>query len=180
MFRLTISTGNDAFADREGLPPGTGAKLELGRLLGDIGGTMLGLEAATAGRIRDLNGNTVGDWSLDLTGDEAPPREPDGVPQPPWPIGADNGKREGWRQFFLGRSRESCPFPPARADLLRDYREGWDAADRSRGTAPSVEVIRDLILHHALTISGEKVTPREAVTAAEAIHAAYLKLNRGG
>lgn len=52
-------------------------------------------------------------------------------PPPPWPCGGENNanaKREGWLAFFTGRDRESCPFPPARADLQRDFRVGWDAA----------------------------------------------------
>lgn len=50
-------------------------------------------------------------------------------PASPWPVGAEhNAKREGWLAFFTGRHRESCPFPPARADLQRDFRVGWDAA----------------------------------------------------
>lgn len=52
-------------------------------------------------------------------------------PEPPWPPGADNGRREGWQCFFAGRGREDCPFPGGRADLQRKYREGWDAASKA-------------------------------------------------
>lgn len=51
------------------------------------------------------------------------------LPPAPWPVGKDNAKREGWKAYFEGRSREKSPFPHARPDLLVGYREGWDAAD---------------------------------------------------
>jgi hypothetical protein len=60
---------------------------------------------------------------------------PSPAPEPPWPVGpATNCKRIGWEAFFVGRGREKCPFPPARADLQRDYREGWDLASQTAGS----------------------------------------------
>lgn len=61
--------------------------------------------------------------------------------EPPWPIGPDNGKRAGWKDFHEGKPRERCPFPRARLDLLRDWREGWDAAaaHQNREAVPEVE-----------------------------------------
>ena len=59
-------------------------------------------------------------------------RHAEGPPEPPWPPGAvdnANAKRAGWAAFFEGgRSRQKSGFPPAREDLHRAYREGWDAA----------------------------------------------------
>lgn len=66
----------------------------------------------------------------------APVAEQQAAPPAPWkPGAADNAKIEGWMAFFTGRDREACPFPPARDDLQRDYRVGWDAAQaKRRGT----------------------------------------------
>lgn len=60
--------------------------------------------------------------------DLEPATEQKAPPPAPWTAGADNAKIEGWLAFFTGRDRESCPFPPARDDLQRGFREGWDAA----------------------------------------------------
>lgn len=62
---------------------------------------------------------------------EAAATEQKAPPPPPWPAGAENNanaKRAGWNAFFRGVGREDCEFPPARLDLQRDYRVGWDAA----------------------------------------------------
>ena len=65
----------------------------------------------------------------DLTEQIPPaPEEHRHDPIPPWPVDLDNAKREGWRRFFAGFGRDACPFPPARQDLHRDFRFGWDAA----------------------------------------------------
>ena len=51
------------------------------------------------------------------------------APPAPFPVGArTNSKRAGWEDYFAGKARDACPFPPARSDLQAGYREGWDAA----------------------------------------------------
>jgi hypothetical protein len=41
----------------------------------------------------------------------------------------NNSKRVGWNNYFMGYGRDDSPFPPARADLKRNYQIGWDAAE---------------------------------------------------
>lgn len=54
-FRLEIRTDNDAFVEDRGR--------ELGRILGVVAEHVrLGL---SDGRVRDINGNTVGEWSVE-------------------------------------------------------------------------------------------------------------------
>jgi len=57
----------------------------------------------------------------------------------PWPVSPYNAgtygnpRTAGWNAFFQGKSRERCPFPPNRRDLLTGYQEGWDAALKEMG-----------------------------------------------
>ena len=60
---------------------------------------------------------------------EAKQKLEDSIPNWPWGYGPnDNCKIEGWKSYFKGRGREDCPFPPARNDLQKGYRYGWDCA----------------------------------------------------
>lgn len=53
-------------------------------------------------------------------------------PDPPWPIGrATDCKREGWRAFLGGMSRDAGPYSSSRPDLQAGWSEGWDAASRT-------------------------------------------------
>jgi hypothetical protein len=76
MFKLTIATGNDAFAH-------PGGAYELERILREVGETVrfcvtdASAETASA-RLRDANGATVGEWSLN-----APEGEEEGAHSPP-------------------------------------------------------------------------------------------------
>jgi hypothetical protein len=54
MFRLTIKTGNAAFADDMGG--------ELGRIVHEVGALLL--LGVGEGIVRDANGNTVGSWVI--------------------------------------------------------------------------------------------------------------------
>jgi ribosome modulation factor len=69
-----------------------------------------------------------------LNAEEAPADdEAQPWPSAPWPPGADtNAKIAGWNNYFGGKSRERCPFPPIRRDLQAGYREGWDAAKQTQ------------------------------------------------
>lgn len=49
-------------------------------------------------------------------------------PDAPWPAGEENAKREGWKAFYAGIPISDCPFPPARADLKKDFEYGWSVA----------------------------------------------------
>lgn len=63
------------------------------------------------------------------------------MPEPPWDhASGNNSKREGWRAFFAGRSRDDCPFPPDRTDLRRSYQRGWDTAKQSNAKGYSVHI----------------------------------------
>lgn len=85
--------------------------------------------------------DTATSLAADVLAEIAPDRMPElaplevaPIPEAPWPAGGENNananaKREGWKAFFDNRGREDCPFPKARADLQRDYRAGWDAAN---------------------------------------------------
>lgn len=54
------------------------------------------------------------------------------LPPSPYPIGSDtNCKTAGWNDYFCGIKRDECPFPKARLDLHKGWREGWDAAKAS-------------------------------------------------
>jgi hypothetical protein len=64
------------------------------------------------------------------------------APEPPWPIGSDNPKREGWKAFFAGRGREDCPFPAGSPYHQVTYREGWDAAKQSTPPATPIAAAR--------------------------------------
>lgn len=52
------------------------------------------------------------------------------APEPPWPVGPfHNSKRAGWAARYEGRAIIDQPFPPARHDLAKGFKEGWLAAD---------------------------------------------------
>lgn len=61
MFLLNITTGNDAFSDENG-----GAGEEIARILKDAASKVA--NGYTEGRCSDINGNTVGTWSLKSEG----------------------------------------------------------------------------------------------------------------
>lgn len=65
MFKLEFSTDNAAFADNPGE--------EIDRILRDLDIGVLAFPGCNlSGRIRDVNGNTVGSWSLNMAkGSEA-------------------------------------------------------------------------------------------------------------
>lgn len=58
-------------------------------------------------------------------------------PEPPWPVGRENAKREGWKAYFNGRARDRCPFPTGMPTLHRDFRIGWDLAASHPGAPPA-------------------------------------------
>lgn len=60
MFKLTIKTDNAAFADDP--------EAELARILADVAERVA--DGEMSGKLRDANGNTVGEYSTDLRSDE--------------------------------------------------------------------------------------------------------------
>jgi hypothetical protein len=64
MLKLTIECGNAAFEDMPGA--------ECARILRDLADKLEGVGHGrrVSGTCRDHNGNFVGEWSLDLEGDE--------------------------------------------------------------------------------------------------------------
>lgn len=64
MLKISIETGNSAFDDY----PGTECARILRQLADRIDG--IGRDRDESGFLYDFNGNRVGEWSLDLEGDE--------------------------------------------------------------------------------------------------------------
>ncbi len=57
MFKLTIQTDNEAFADD--------SAGEISRILAELAAKLgPGMLAGQTGKLRDINGNTVGEWRL--------------------------------------------------------------------------------------------------------------------
>lgn len=109
VFLLKISTDNDAFAAGDG-------PYELERLLREVGATLrlsvVNVPGQTAeGRLRDANGNTVGEWSLNRDealepeAGEAREQEGEALSSPSEHPGMAEGSAEGDFAWALGQMR---------------------------------------------------------------------------